>query len=138
MLTLDEFIAQVAGDVGGVLLLGDDEPARRKVAERIHAARNRPASLFFVVPAGASKSALAAPIGATVYLEDGSTLSFEEQDALLQSTQASDPWKIIAGVEARDELHEAVAEERLRPAIYHLISAHFYDFDKNLAATARR
>lgn len=138
MLTLDEFIAQVATDVGGVLLLGSDEDGRRKVAERIHAARNRPAGLFFVVPAGASKSTLAAPIGATVYLEDGATLSFDEQDALLKSTQASDPWKIIAGVDAREDLHEAVAEERLRPAVYHLLSAHFYDFDKNLSALARR
>lgn len=133
MLTLDEFIEKVAEDAGGVLLIGADEATRRSAAARIHARRGRGAIVVVAATAPAPRFANA-PEDATLYVEDATSLTFEEQETLLQKPQ----WKVIAGAEARYELHDAVSEERLRPAVYHLVSAHFYDFDKNLAAVAKR
>lgn len=137
MLSLEEFIDAVAADPGGVLLLGGNAAAKRAVAERIHVKRGAAGALV-VVAAAAPKPRLGGIAGgSTVFLEDASDLGFDEQEALLASHTTERPWKIVGSVEARDELHDAVSEERLRPAVYHLLTAHFYDFDKGLAATAK-
>ncbi len=133
MLTLDEFIEKVAEDDGGVLLIGADEATRRSAAVKIHARRGRGAIVVIAATAPTPRFA-GVPDDATLYVEDAIGLTFEEQETLLTKTG----WKVIAGVDARYEMHDAVSEERMRPAVYHLLSAHFYDFDKNLAAVAKR
>ena len=80
MATIEEFVQQVAGDVGCVLLMGDEEPRRREVAQQIHAARQKDAT-FVVISASPDATRLGSPApGATVYIEDATALSFSEQE----------------------------------------------------------
>lgn len=138
MATIEEFVQQVAGDVGCVLLMGNEEPRRRAVAEQIHAARQKPNAAFVVISSSPDAMRLGSPAPeATVYIEDAAALSFTEQEELLANSRSPTPWKVIAGAEAREDLHDAVSEERLRPAVYHLLNSHFFDFDKNLSAVGK-